>query len=88
MMKYISHLDLLRLFQRACRRADLPLVFTEGFNPRPRIKIEPALKLGLESNDLRVEMILSGEVSPKDVEERLASELPDGVEIIEIKIKE
>ncbi|MBN1872216.1 MAG: DUF2344 domain-containing protein, partial [Candidatus Omnitrophica bacterium] len=42
-MRFISHLDLLRLFQRAARRARLPLKFSQGFSPHPKIKIEPAL---------------------------------------------
>ena len=84
MMKYISHLDLLRLFQRAARRAGLPLAFTEGFSPHPRIKIEPALKLGLES-DLMAEVILDGSISADDVEARLKNEMPAGIDIIEVK---
>ncbi len=81
-MRYISHLDLLRLFQRASRRAGLPLFITEGFSPHPKIKIEPALKLGLESDGLRAEIILTEEISPKDVSERLGRELPRGIKII------
>ena len=80
-MIYISHLDLLRVFQRAARRGGLPLSLTEGFNPHPKIKIEPALKLGLESSDLTAEIILSEKFSSKDVRERLTKELPDGIEI-------
>lgn len=48
-MKYISHLDLMRLFTRAMRRADLPLKMTEGFNPHPKFSIQRALKLGLRA---------------------------------------
>ena len=85
MMRYISHLDLLRLFGRASRRAGLPLVLTEGFNPHPKIKIEPALKLGLESSDLRAEIALKEKISPEEVQERLKEELPNGIEIMEVK---
>ena len=85
MMKYISHLDLLRLFGRASRRADFPLVLTEGFNPHPKIKIEPALKLGLESSDLRAEIVLKEKILPEEVRERLKEELPNGIEIMEVK---
>lgn len=82
-MRYLSHLDLLRLFQRASRRAGLPLFLTEGFNPHPKIKIEPALKLGLEAGDLRAEIVITERISPKDVKERLDKELPAGIKIIE-----
>ena len=85
MMIYISHLDLLRLFQRAARRADLPLSLTEGFNPHPKIKVEPALKLGLESSNLRAEMILREKIPPVALRERLERELPGGIEIMEVE---
>ena len=81
-MRYISHLDLLRLFQRAARRAGLPLFLTEGFNPHPKIKIEPAVKLGLEAEDLRAEIILTEKVPDKNLMESLGKELPPGIEII------
>ncbi len=84
LMRYISHLDLLRLFQRACRRADLPLALTEGFNPHPKLKVEPALKLGVESKDLKAEMVLHTFVSSEDIRRRLDGELPTGIEITDV----
>ena len=79
MMKYISHLDMMRLFQRAARRAGLPLYLTQGFNPHPRIKIEPALKLGVEGKDLRAEIILRENLAADKVKSALESELPEGI---------
>lgn len=84
LMKYISHLDLLRLFQRASRRAGLPLSLTKGFNPHPKMKIEPALKLGVESSDLKTEMVLAEKISLNKIEAKLKRELPDGIEITEV----
>ena len=46
-MKYIGHLDLMRLFTRAMRRANLPLKMSEGFSPHPKLSFKRALKLGL-----------------------------------------
>ena len=46
---YISHLDLMRLFQRAFKRAELPLTHTQGFNPRPSVSIALPLSVGVES---------------------------------------
>lgn len=80
-MRYISHLDLLRLFGRASRRAGLPLALTEGFNPHPKIKVEPALKLGLESGDLRAEIALNEKISSDEVQKRLEKELPAGISV-------
>ena len=46
---YLSHLDLMRLFQRSFKRAGLPLTHTQGFNPRPSVSIALPLSLGVES---------------------------------------
>lgn len=63
----------------------MPLKLTEGFSPHPKIKIEPALKLGMESSDLRAEIALGEEVSPDEAKERLEKELPDGIKIIGVE---
>ncbi len=86
-MRYISHLDILRLFQRASRRARLRLSLTEGFNPHPKIKVEPAVKLGIEADDLRAEIVLEENISPEDLKERLMKELPKGIDIIDVQRK-
>jgi radical SAM-linked protein len=81
MMKYISHLDLMRLLTRAMRRARLPLKMTEGFSPHPKLSIKRALKLGLESENEEASILLKEEISPDDFRERLQKELPEGIEI-------
>ncbi|MCK4993508.1 MAG: TIGR03936 family radical SAM-associated protein [Candidatus Omnitrophica bacterium] len=47
MMRFISHLDFIRLIYRALRRADIPFVLTQGFSPHPKVKFDTALKLGV-----------------------------------------
>ena len=81
LMKYISHLDLLRLFQRAARRANLPVAVSEGFNPHLKIKIARALKLGEESFNEEALFCLNEFVDPRAFKTRLQSELPQGIEI-------
>lgn len=81
LMKYISHLDLMRLFIRALRRADLPLKMTEGFSPHPKFSIRRALKLGLESENEEATVILRLPVEPQEFQERLAKQLPQGIEV-------
>ncbi len=83
-MKYISHLDLMRLFMRAMRRADLPLKMTEGFSPHPKFSIKRALKLGLESENEEALVMLKEEVSPQDFKERLQRQLPEGIFIKQV----
>ncbi len=80
-MKYISHLDLMRLFQRALRRANLPLKMTEGFNPHPKFSIKRALKLGLESESEEAIVVLGESINVCSFKEKLANQLPEGIEI-------
>ena len=85
-MRFISHLDLMRLFQRAARRAEIPIEITKGFSPHPRLSIEPALKLGLESRDLKAVFKLEGWMKAGDVRERLQHQLPEGIEILDVNV--
>ena len=80
-MKYISHLDLMRLFMRALRRAELPLKITEGFNPHPKLSILRALKLGLESDNEEASILLTQVIAPEEFRRRLQEQLPEGIEI-------
>lgn len=81
MMKYISHLDLMRLFMRALRRADFPLKYTCGFSPHPKFSIKRALKLGIESDNEEASVILKEQISAEDFKDRLQKQLPEGIEI-------
>jgi radical SAM-linked protein len=80
-MKYISHLDLMRLLMRAMRRANLPLKMTEGFSPHPKLSIKRALKLGVEGDNEEASIVLTEQVSPQDFINRLQRELPQGIQI-------
>ncbi len=80
-MRYISHLDLLRLFNRVLRRADFKLYLSKGFNPRPVIRIKKALKLGIEGRDQDVEFLLEENIEPLNFKERFNKQLPDGVKM-------
>ncbi|MBE6947549.1 MAG: DUF2344 domain-containing protein [Ruminococcaceae bacterium] len=82
---YISHLDLMRLFQRAFKRAGLPLTHTQGFNPRPSVSIALPLSLGVESHCELLDFDLTGDsVSCEEIKERLNSALVDGVRVLQV----
>lgn len=83
-LKYISHLDLMRLLARALRRADLPLKFSEGFSPHPKLSLRRALKLGLESEHEEATVVLKESLSPEVFRERLQRQLPTGVTIRQV----
>lgn len=80
-MKYISHLDLMRLFARAFRRAQMPVKMTEGFNPHPKFSIKRALKLGVESDSEEASIVLKEKISTEDFKYKLQQQLPQGIEI-------
>jgi radical SAM-linked protein len=79
--RFLSHHDLMRLFERALRRADLPVRMTQGFNPHPRMSILLALPLGVEALDEPVELAFEPQVSPEEVAARLSRQMPPGIRI-------
>ena len=80
-MRFLSHHDLMRLFERALRRTGLPLRMTEGYNPHPVIAFPTALGLGIESLDEILEFELTSWTSPKGIEKALGEQLPEGVTV-------
>lgn len=82
--RYISHLDLMRVFQRAFKRAGLPLTHTQGFNPRPSVSIALPLSLGVESRCELLDFDLEQPVDCGEIREKLNGALIDGVSIREV----
>ena len=74
----------MRLLTRAFRRAGLPLKFSEGFSPRPKLSIKRALKLGLESSSEEASIILKEGITSDDFLGRMNQQLPEGITIKEI----
>lgn len=81
-VKYISHLDMQRLFQRALRRAKLPCAYSQGFNPHMLVSFACALPVGVCSKAEYAEVVLERFVSPTECMVRLNEVLPDGVKIL------
>ncbi len=82
---YISHLDLMRLFQRSFKRAGLSLTHTKGYNPRPSVSIALPLSLGVQSHCELLDFELEGEcVSCQEIKDRLNRTLTEGVRILEV----
>jgi radical SAM-linked protein len=76
-----GHLDTVRVFERAFRRAGMALVHTQGFNPKPRMVFAPACPLGVESEAEYIDLEIGSPVSAQDVGERLQAQLPQGFEV-------
>lgn len=82
---WISHLDLMRVFQRAFKRAGLPLTHTQGFNPRPSVSIALPLSVGVESCCELLDFDLDGYgISEDEIKERLNQSLIDGVRVLDV----
>ncbi|MBE9239940.1 TIGR03960 family B12-binding radical SAM protein [Synechocystis salina] len=89
-MALVSHLDLVRLFDRAMRRTGLPIAFTGGFHPGPRISIANALPLGSSSSGEIVDFDLAERLDPHEFRQRLAAVLPADLplyRVLEVDLK-
>lgn len=80
----MSHLDLLRTMERVFRRAGLPLAFSEGFNPHPKVSFGSALAVGVTSEGEYMDVELREYLPLSSIKERLISSLPSGIQILEI----
>jgi radical SAM family uncharacterized protein/radical SAM-linked protein len=84
-MTLVSHLDLMRLFDRSLRRAGLPVSYKGGFHPNPRISIANALPLGASSSAEIVDFELTEPVEPTTFHEKLAATLPQDIPIYSVE---
>ena len=83
-VKYITHLDLMRFWERALRRAEVPLAYSEGHTPRPRISLAAPLAVGVTSSAELMDVILVGRLSPPDFMRSVSAQLTSGIEVIEV----
>ena len=83
-LKYIGHLDLHSIWERAARRAGLPLAYTNGFHPQPRIYFASALPLGFTSRCEVVDLRFNQAVDLTDLPDRLQSAMPSGISILHV----
>ena len=84
-LRYTGHLDLHRLWERAARRAELPLAYSQGFHPQPKLNIAAALPLGFSSRCEMLDMRLEHDISLDGLQERLQETLPTGIQLASIE---
>lgn len=82
--KYISHLDINRCISRALTRAQIPLWYTEGFNPHPYMSFSLPLPLGVESMCESLEIRITGDISNSEIKDKLNAVLPTGIRIVDV----
>ncbi|MFA6281383.1 MAG: TIGR03936 family radical SAM-associated protein [Candidatus Omnitrophota bacterium] len=83
-MAFFSQLDLGLVLERALRRTQLPLYFTQGFRPHAKISFSQALKLGVEGEE-EATFYFTEKIKPQELQENLAPQLPSGLAILQIK---
>ena len=82
-LKFISHLDIIRLWERALRRAHIALAYSEGFSPHPRISLAAPLSVGITSDVELMDVVLAGQVSPHWFTASVNRQLPPGISVLE-----
>ncbi len=83
-LKYISHLDINRAMSRAFKRAEIPLWYTEGFNPHPYMSFSLPLSLGVESLCESVDIRLIDSIDNADIKSRMNAVLPSDLKIVDV----
>ncbi|HEY3267946.1 MAG TPA: TIGR03960 family B12-binding radical SAM protein [Armatimonadota bacterium] len=81
LLRFLSHLELASVVQRALRRANLPVAMTQGFHPLPKLAFATPLPTGMESVGEWADVTLTAEVSPEEFAQRLNAVLPDGLSV-------
>ena len=79
--RFLGHLELMSVILRALRRARIPLVFSEGFHPLPKVSFSQALPVLMESLDEFFIVTTGPKVTPAELQKRLSAELPEGIEV-------
>ena len=84
-LRYTGHLDLHKLWERAARRAELPLAYSQGFHPQPKMNLAAALPLGFSSRCEVLDMRLEHDIPIGDLPTRLNQTLPSGIQVVNVE---
>ncbi len=84
-LRYPGHLALHKLWERAARRAELPLAYSQGFHPQPKMNIAAALPLGFSSRCEVMDMRLQNDISLEGLCEKLQNTLPTGIRVLDVE---
>lgn len=84
-LRYIGHLDLHRVWERAMRRAELPISYSQGFHPQPKISLAAALPLGFSSRAEVLDVRLNENISTDEIFTRLKDNLPPDIKVTEVQ---
>jgi len=83
--RWVGHLDIMRAFARAARRARLPLAYSRGFNPRPRMSFAAPLPVGMQGGQEYVDLELEEALPVEEVVHRLRETMPPGLQVLRVR---
>jgi len=83
--KYISHLDLMRVWERALRRADVDVAYSEGFSPHAQLSLAAPLAVGMTSEGELLDVFLGSRLTPFDFARMTGKQLPGGIEALDVE---
>ncbi|MDG2150009.1 MAG: TIGR03936 family radical SAM-associated protein [Planctomycetota bacterium] len=83
--RFMGQLDFLRLIERSLRRSELPVQYTQGFNPRIKLTFSDALPLGVASTGEWIRLILNEDLQPEEIRARLEPALPESVGVVDVR---
>lgn len=84
-LRYTGHLDLHKVWERAARRAELPLAYSQGFHPQPKMNMAAALPLGFSSRCEVLDMKLERDVPLDGLPTRINATLPPGLQVVNVE---
>jgi radical SAM-linked protein len=84
-LRYTGHLDLHRLWERAMRRAELPITYSQGFHPQPKISLAAALPLGFSSRSEVLDVRLNDDIPVEEIASRLKESLPPDIQVLKVE---
>ncbi len=84
-MRFMGQLEVIRLYSRAVRRAGIPIRYSQGFTPLPRIKFGPSPPVGVASEAEYVDLDLTRSLPEEEVKRRMGSALPEGIEVLSVE---
>lgn len=84
-LRYTGHLDLHRLWERAMRRAELPITYSQGFHPQPKISLAAALPLGFSSRGEVLDVRLNEDIPVEEISTRLKDNLPPDIQVLKVE---
>lgn len=85
-LKYLSHLDIMRLWERLLRRAGIPLAYSQGFTPHPKITIASPLPVGFEGLNEVMDIAMTSFISPEEFLAKVRPHLPRGLDIVKVEV--